>query len=374
MEVPTGPSEASVRRTLRYFAGSVFEAAAETNDAAVAYRHVWPERDRDAEARGEVVVQAVPVDGGDARSVAAADSVLWPALLHAGTAATRARSGLGEVVVFLESGFVAHRVERSVTIPLYTEEASALTDTDADVRFAAASCVAARGFGDVWDFARLEGYETRAWETGPDGRCLVRGARRRGDVDVDELYVMRIAWPEMWRASYLSPWSPAWGALAVVTPAAALPPDEGPTDPVFDSPRRRSTRAGSGLVADVSGSVTEEFEGQLGSILVKTVARTAAKYATVKAVEDLVEKEDETLADILGIVANAAVALLERADTRSWHLLPSDLSVTRLRLPAGRYALSVVPDRQSRGVGRLDLGEITVRPGRVHVLGTRSWP
>jgi len=39
------PAEIEMRRVMRYFAGSVFEASGNRNDAAVAYRHVWSPAD-----------------------------------------------------------------------------------------------------------------------------------------------------------------------------------------------------------------------------------------------------------------------------------------------------------------------------------------
>ncbi len=125
----------------------------------------------------------------------------------------------------------------------------------------------------------------------------------------------------------------------------------------------------------VSGAVTEEFEDQLGGIMIKMVARTALKYELARGIEKELDKKDETLGDIAFFTANAAAALFERADTRSWHLLPDEVSVVRLRLPAGIHPLSLeVETGRGEGTRLIDLGEVVVWDGSVQVLSARVWP
>lgn len=104
----------------------------------------------------------------------------------------------------------------------------------------------------------------------------------------------------------------------------------------------------------------------------KSVARAAVKYAVVQGIEDGARKEDETLADVAAIVGNVFTALTERADTRSWTLLPAQIQIVRLPLAPGMHDVRVAAEG---GEGRtLDLGEVRVRPGRVTVLSARVWP
>ena len=121
----------------------------------------------------------------------------------------------------------------------------------------------------------------------------------------------------------------------------------------------------------------DEFEDKLGGILVKAVARTALKYELARGIEKELDKENELLGDIAFLTANAVAALLERADTRSWHLLPDEVSVVRLRLPPGTHPLTLeVETGGSGGTGTrwIDLGQVNVRDGSVHVLSARVWP
>jgi hypothetical protein len=57
---------------------------------------------------------------------------------------------------------------------------------------------------------------------------------------------------------------------------------------------------------------------------------------------------------------------------RSWHLLPSELTLVRLRLPAGpqRVTLRIGDGSQVRTV---DAGTVLVRAGSVAVAPVRLW-
>jgi hypothetical protein len=130
--------------------------------------------------------------------------------------------------------------------------------------------------------------------------------------------------------------------------------------------------AGPLLSADLSGAVEAEFGRELPEILIKSVVRAAVKYATVQALEDGARKEDDTLGDVAAILGNAFAAVTERADTRAWTLLPADLQIVRLELPAGPQDIRV--SAAGRTARPLELGEVDVRPGRVTVLAVRAWP
>jgi hypothetical protein len=125
------------------------------------------------------------------------------------------------------------------------------------------------------------------------------------------------------------------------------------------------------MTADVSGSVVHDFNQKAPGILVKSIARAAVKYTVVKAIEDGASEKDETLGDIAGIVGNVFAALTERADTRSWTLLPARLQIVRLDLPPGTHEVKVAAD----GAGRtMKLGSVRVRPDRPTVVSVRAWP
>jgi hypothetical protein len=128
---------------------------------------------------------------------------------------------------------------------------------------------------------------------------------------------------------------------------------------------RRHTLGVRGVVAHVDDATAVDARRELGAIITRAAARAAAKYAVVKAVRD---KKGE----VAGTLANVGASLLERADVRSWHLLPSELTLVRLRLPAGpqRVTLRIGEGTQMRTV---DAGTVLVRAGGVTVAPVRLW-
>lgn len=352
-----GAEERRLYRSLRYFAGAVFDQAGEFNDADVAYRHAG-------------------LDSVDVREDAAAAR----------------RGAKGTVIVLVESGFVAHRVEQSAHLFIGLDDLDGLRYGSDDDRRYNARCFSHRNFGyatNHWgegiDSCPAPGYRPRP-QSQP--RKLGRKNGARGDKKDDKrdlAYLMRVAWPAMHRpassrsigtvqAFAASP-GPNGVLMTAARDATALgfeadAPDATPAPSAAESPAFPS--ASPLLSADLSGAVEAEFARDLPEILIKSVVRAAVKYAAVQAVEDGARKEDETLGDVAAILGNAFAAVTERADTRAWTLLPADLQIVRLELPAGPQNIRVAGTGSS--ARRLDLGEIDVRPGRVTVLAVRAWP
>jgi len=292
-------------------------------------------------------------------------------------------------------------VEHSVNVPLFPVEADALHDSNSNVRFAAASCVASRAFQGRFDFSEILAESGTDWRGSSGGKCIVPGAAKSDNESNPgrDLYLMRVAWPEM-TSSGLPTDLPVLG-LSIAADArplqmAAL--DSGPqTTPATPEDLGAEVLPGENEAADgatgttaatgptptvmrpgmrgsVSAAVTDEFEDKLGGILIKAVARTALKYELARGIEKEVDKKNEILGEIAFLTANAAAALFERADTRSWHLLPDELSVVRLRLPPGNHPLTLEVETGEGDTRLVDLGDVNVRDGSVHVLSARVWP
>ncbi|MBT8461485.1 MAG: hypothetical protein KJO44_03105 [Gemmatimonadetes bacterium] len=442
------PDELVMREVLRYFAGSVFEASGNRNDAAVAYRHVWspgedvagaplrprfldlygedyfeedpPEAKQDFDTALDSIMAAMADDTrmdsaaveladeprNDGQLTALSDGPLLPVPAGSeqapvipdsliGPPSPSASPG-GDIVVLLEHGFVAHRVERSVNVPLFPIEADALHSRNSEVRFAAATCVASRAFQGRYDFSELIAESGTDWRGSSGGKCIVPGAssskNKSGGAGRD-LYLMRVAWPEMVTSGLPTDLSvldltvaadaqPLQLATLDSVPEVSLPsPDDvggavlpGAIDSAAERPAPRPTVVHPGMRGSVSAAVTDEFEDKLGGIMIKAVARTALKYELARGIEKELDKENEILGEIAFLTANAAAALFERADTRSWHLLPDELAVVRLRLPPGMHPLTLEVETGQGGTRLFDLGQVDVRDGSVQVLSARVWP
>lgn len=326
----------SLEATLRYLAGAVFEAHGDWNDSDVAYRNAL-----------------------------ALDSTLAQPRSHPRSA------GHGTVVVVLEQGFVAHRVEQGLSVMLLPEEVDLIANGETDERSNALGFVASRTLHEAAraPFTFEGAYRpTTLFVPPPDDRSLVPRRRpklvcrqvadstlasngtatvqRRQECteeqpEIDEMpYLLKVAWP-VYRDDFR-----ALGAR--VTGAADT--------------------SEFGAVASLSRGVVADFESERTLIIARTVARGAAKLAITKGAEKKLEEKNEAAGKIIGLLGNLGNVLLERADTRSWHLLPAGISVARLHLPPGQHSLAV-----EVGARTVPLDPVSVVAGSVSVVSTRVW-
>jgi hypothetical protein len=293
-------------RFFRYFTGVLFQTAGEANDAAVAFRH----------------------------APGFADTLDMPA------------PDSGDVLVLVERGFVAHRVEQSVMIALPGHELDMLSDGPFPRQLAAAGIVATY----VLAIANTVGYRTYYHDDSylhpvrfdPWGADCRRAGIRCSEGDDENPYLLRVAWP------------------------------------VYRSERRReepvSIQLPDGNIVpvsralDVTGSELRDFSRERASILSRTVARAATKLALTKTVEKKVGDKNETAGRILGILTNVGTLVTERADTRTWNVLPGEIEFARVRLPAGRNTLTLDVN------GTLSpLGTVDVPAGGTVLVSSRVW-
>ena len=395
-EEPVEPAEPV--RTIDTVADSILAARADTDRLSSAADSLERTVELDLPEVPEDATLPAVLDEPDGPPVPPAPDTLGADVLPdslLGPAALPLQPG-GDVVVLMEKGFVAHRVERSRSIPIFPVEADALHDPNEGVRFAAAACVTSRAFQGRYDFAEILAESGTNWRGSSGGKCIVPGASRSGNESSDagtNLFLMRVAWPEMVGSGLPTDLSVTGLAIAAdagplqmaaldSVPNASISETEGLDGRVTSvtdesapgTPELAPTFGRPAMRGSVSAAVREEFEDQIGTILIKTVARTALKYELARGIEKELDKKNELLGDIAFLTANAAAAMFERADTRSWHLLPDELSVVRLRLPPGNHPLTLEVETDGGGTRLIDLGEIDVRDGGVHVISARVWP
>jgi len=321
--------EPELAATLRYVAGALFEANGDAGDADVAYRN--------AIALDSLFTLPADPIGADS----------------------------GTVVVVLEQGFVAHRVEQGVSVMLLGEEIDAITG-DSDNKAAAAAFVAMR-------IVRRASYQGQYYYDRP----------ARGSM----LYVPA---PNVWELPY-EPKPRTKCRTVEIADSATDSSSEKKTEcreieslpymlkvawPVYHADNRPQ---GARLLmsadtvdfmhaADVSRGVVEDFENERTLIVARTIARGTAKLALAKGAERSLEEKHEAAAKIVGLLGNLGGVLTERADTRSWHLLPSGITVVRVRLPAGAHDFAI-----ELGGRTVALKAVDVRAGGVTVVPARAW-
>ncbi len=254
---------------------------------------------------------------------------------------------LGDVLVVVERGDVAHKVAVGLTIPIFSGENPQTNDGSSAAQRMLADFGALRNGGLWWD-------DTPTWRFTDSRFGAWRGVRAS--------YLLDMSWPVLRRARPL-------GVGAVQIEADG--------------------RRAEGAMTDVSLSdaIAADYRRDRGAIMARTVARAVAKYAAARAVEAAVEasskakdadgkkkkKKNDDSKEAAGMFArllvNVATTALERADTRAWTLLPGSVSVLRMRMPAGTHELLV----DAAGTRQSSLPNVVVRAGRTTVVSARLW-
>jgi hypothetical protein len=304
---------------IQYFTGMVYASAGELSDADVSFRVAVEEYEGLAADYGVEVPRQLYCDSrmtarllGDA---APADSIeLW--------CPETPDSGEGVLNLFLECGYVAHKQERKVVLPIFK-------DDDASDVDALAATLAAR-----------EGVEAAAYD---------------GNRKLD--YVLKVAVPVMVPTPV--PWD-----YAVIRPAWKRPAGEDARD---DAPAALSAgraRVRTDVVENVDSYALAAFEEAYGKIVFRTILRGLTKYA---AKEGASEKDEA-----FGWMVNWFNAATESADTREWTTLPEKILMARLVLPAGRYDLRVeLCDASGRRVDDVLIEDVVIDPGRASFVNHR---
>ena len=321
---------------VQYVAGLVQRSAGEINDALVSLRQA---------ERSLAACEGSSGPGAGAATVAAdlfrvaraagvtevADSIAsryaldidpWPA----------ARTG--ELLVVVEHGFVAHRTQEALHIPIPDDDLEELKGDDDDgiARFAARvsqSLLYAQSGESGWR-RRHRAYRGSSWDDALDGA-----------------YILRLAWPTYRREA--------------------------------NGPREVRIEIGGVEVqpvplGNVSIVMREELARERPAMLGRLVLRGLTKYLISREMEQKTEKKHgEAAGFLVGALTNLAGNQLEQADTRSWSLLPDRVSLLRMTLAAGTYPIQIEVEGEG-GLSRVhDLGEVTVEAGGLAVVRERVW-
>ncbi|HYW52082.1 MAG TPA: hypothetical protein VE861_15815 [Gemmatimonadaceae bacterium] len=263
------------------------------------------------------------------------------------TAWSAPADSLGDVLVVIERGDVAHKVAVGLTVPIFSDE-----NANGGAGFATQRLLADFGAlrnGGIW-------YDdSPSWRFSDTRHGPWRGRQAS--------YLLDMSWPVLRRANGVTS-----GAVQVHA-----------AQQVHDA----------GIIASVSDALVADYRRDRGAILSRTVSRALTKYLAARAAEAAAEaaakkdsdddgkkkknKKNGDGARAAGMVArfmvNAAGVALERADTRAWTLLPGSVSVVRMRIPAGSHELVV----DAAGMHQLSLPAVAVRAGRTTVVSARLW-
>jgi hypothetical protein len=302
--------ERPMRATMHALAAAAFEQAGDWNDASVARRNA-------------------------ARLGAGVD-----------TAWTAPADSLGDVLVVIERGDVAHKGAVGLTIPMFSGDNLNASGGEFAAQRVLGDLGALRNGGVWFD-------DTPSWRFTDTRVGALRGQRAT--------YLLDMSWPVLRR-----PVSSGVGDVRV---------------------RMDTSVQGAVLAASLSDALASDYRRDRSAILSRTVTRAVTKYLAARAMEAAAEaaatkkdddstskkKKDREAAQAIGTMArmftNAATTALERADTRAWTLLPGSVSLVRMRIPAGSHEVLV----DAAGMRQLRLPGVTVRAGRTTIVSARLW-
>ncbi|MCE2810598.1 MAG: hypothetical protein LW850_32320 [Planctomycetaceae bacterium] len=151
----------------------------------------------------------------------------------------------------------------------------------------------------------------------------------------------------------------------IVVPRVVVP------DSDIQSVRVAVNRQGVGStvsMADIDRLALETSQAARNELIARAVARRVIKKATVAAVKQ--QTSANSLASLGFDAAGVAWEALENADTRCWGLLPRNIQVLRIEVPAGTHAISLLPENAG-SIGRQTAeAQVTVIDGRnTYVIG-----
>jgi len=101
------------------------------------------------------------------------------------------------------------------------------------------------------------------------------------------------------------------------------------------------------LMEDIDVIAKKNLDSHMPAIIARSVARVVVKAAASKQARQAAtrmnnNKNDDAMIGMLGALAfQVAAVATERADTRSWLTLPSNIQMARLPLPPGNYSVKV---------------------------------
>ena len=305
---------------MQYMTGLFYEAGGEWNDAYVSYKLA----DKGYRAYQEMFGLAAPRELGRdlvrmARKLRFEDELDGYVRQYGLQGEKLGAEPQGEVVVFVESGFIARKRQHEISLPIMEEDNT----------------------GAVWVLSDRMVH-----------RYHHPYAYHRQKVN----YWLKVALPEYReipsrvRQVRLS----GGGRSAMGTP-----------------------------VENLSAIALQNFEEKKDAILLRTAARALAKYAAAKGVQKAFEDDDgdadeklvkEGIGMLLGGLVNLFGAATEMADTRSWLALPARIHMARLTLPPGTVDLTVeFLDDQGRPLESQVIPGVEARKGRPIILNYRGY-
>ena len=132
--------------------------------------------------------------------------------------------------------------------------------------------------------------------------------------------------------------------------------------------------AHSQRVYDIGAVAEKNLDDEYTGLVVRAVARTAMKMAAAEGigigVRSATHKNSQDWVGLLAVIlARIFVLITEEADIRSWRMLPGEIQLARLWIPAGSYDVIMnTVDHQGRVLGSPNTEHLDFQSGEVRLL------
>jgi hypothetical protein len=136
------------------------------------------------------------------------------------------------------------------------------------------------------------------------------------------------------------------------------------------------SEARSETFEDVAAIAVQSLADRMGRVKGKMVGRAIAKFIAAKAAEVATAKASGSggLGALIGAGASIAGAATEKADIRSWLLLPASIDVAKAYVPAGKHTVTVTFHSAGGGVVRTEtINDVEVQAGKKVFLNLRTF-
>ncbi len=118
------------------------------------------------------------------------------------------------------------------------------------------------------------------------------------------------------------------------------------------------------MLVNVGELAEKHYEATYPKVIAYAVARRVIKKGLVYAAKEGVQAQNSPGVDIAMTLAGMAWEANETADTRCWGLLPDQIQVLRVELPAGQQSLRLQPIDEYGRFGVADTIQVNVEDGR----------
>ncbi|MBD3235714.1 MAG: hypothetical protein GF330_03325 [Candidatus Eisenbacteria bacterium] len=325
---------------LEYLSGIALEAVGEWNSALIAYRRAQAGYEAQGAALG---LDAPPSLQSDILRTAHRAGIAPEEIGFGAAEAVGARPRqAAQIVLLLETGWPPQKVSEHLRIPIFRQDPATAGDADA-----------------TWSAGvRLAERYDRYQATG------VWGAAER---EID--YWLDVAVPVL----APSPQVQGCEGRSRIRRVGDHPP-AGADDRADEAVRGGQGAAGVYgplfaelvSVADLGALVTRAYARDRLAVIAKAAARALLKYTAHRQAE----KQWGALG---GLLANVAGVATEKADTRGWLMLPGEICLARVTLPAGEYEVELELPSAHGSVLATPTRRVRVARGEIAVLSWRRY-